>query len=86
MTDIIAAHKDLERRRGLMEAATMHLNRAAGNLKLAAHAVSKEDQDSIAMHAADLMVNLVEMCDMYSIPVMSNVFKRLEQIDRQSEA
>lgn len=69
-------------RQQLMQDVMVHINRCTNNIKLITAAAKSEDQDSISMHAADAVVNLVQLCDMYGIGVMPMVFKKLSQIDR----
>lgn len=69
-------------RQQLMTDAMGHVSRCVNNMKLVTAAAKAEDQDSLSMHAADAIVNIVQLCDLYDITVMTSVFKKLSQIDR----
>jgi len=77
-----SAKEGLAERQALADQAIIQLGRAGGNLKITANAVKKEDQDSISMAAADTIVNVIQMCDLYNINIMPSVFRKLQQIDR----
>lgn len=61
------------------------LTNAADNLKLCAADVKAGRVHRMRQHAADAMVNLVELCDMEDKEVISHMFKRLKQLDRMDD-
>lgn len=79
MTD---TNEKMIERQELMNEAMVHVNRCSNNIKLITAAIKAEDQDSLSMHAADAIVNLTQLCDLYSIGVLSMMFKKLSQVDR----
>lgn len=66
----------------LEQALTEQLQKANGNLRACAIDARKRGHHMMTMHAADAIVNLVEMCDMVDKNVLAMVFNRLKQNDR----
>lgn len=76
---------NLEERKIAYATALEHINRAGGNIKLAAQAAKQENQDQISMHAVDTIVNMIQLGDVYGINIMQGVFNKLKQLDRRPQ-